>query len=176
MTRTDGPTALALSRQNLPAVTLGHGGIANIARGGYVLRNARDPQIVLLATGSEVGLAVDAAVALERAGVSARVVSMPCTALFDAQVAGDKFRVVFDGGDHSVFNGGDLREAQWLNRVTGENHESTSAATAQVIREKTAVLTLKFLDAYVKTDPKASDWLRDEAKSAVGATGEWSAR
>ncbi len=97
-------------------------------------------------------------------------------ALFDAQVAGDKFRVVFDGGDHSVFNGGDLREAQWLNRVTGENHESTSAATAQVIREKTAVLTLKFLDAYVKTDPKASDWLRDEAKSAVGATGEWSAR
>ena len=88
MTRTDGPTALALSRQNLPAVTLGHGGISSIARGGYVLRDAHSPQIVLLATGSEVGLAVDAAVALERAGVSARVVSMPCTALFDAQDPG----------------------------------------------------------------------------------------
>ena len=97
-------------------------------------------------------------------------------ALFDAQVAGDKFRVVFDGGDHSVFNGGELREALWINRVTGENHESTTAATAQIIREKTSELTLKFLDAYVKGDAKAKAWLRDDAKSALGAAGEWSAK
>ncbi len=97
-------------------------------------------------------------------------------ALFDAQAAGEKFRVVFDDGDHAVFNGGELREAQWINRVTGENHESTSAATAQVIRQQTVVLTLKFLDAYVKGDTKAKVWLRDDAKSAVGAAGEWSAK
>ena len=97
-------------------------------------------------------------------------------ALFDAQVAGDKFRVVFDGGDHSVFNGGELREAEWLNPVTGENHASTTAATARVIREKTSVLTLQFLDAYLKGDTKAQAWLRDEAKSALGDAGEWSAK
>jgi pimeloyl-ACP methyl ester carboxylesterase len=97
-------------------------------------------------------------------------------ALFDAQGAGDKFRVVFDGGDHSVFNGGDLREAQWINRITGETHESTTAATAQVIRQQTGVLTLKFLDAYVKGDARAKAWLRDDSKSALGEAGEWSAR
>jgi len=97
-------------------------------------------------------------------------------ALFDAQVAGDKFRVVFDGGDHSVFNGGDLREALWLNRVTGENHESTAAATARVIREKTSVLTLKFLDAYLKGEARAQAWLLDDAKATSGDAGEWSAK
>ena len=97
-------------------------------------------------------------------------------ALFDAQLAGDKFRVVFDGGDHAVFGGGDLRDAAWLNRVTGENHESTTAATARVIRERTNVLTLKFLDAYLKSDAKAKGWLLDDAKSALGDAGEWSAK
>ena len=91
-------------------------------------------------------------------------------------MAGDKFRVVFDGGDHSVFNGGELRDAAWLNRVTGENHESTTGATARVIREKTSMLTLKFLDAYLKGDTKAKSWLRDDAKSALGDAGDWSAK
>ncbi len=97
-------------------------------------------------------------------------------ALFDAQLAGDKFRVVFDGGDHAVFGGGDLRDAAWLNRVTGENHESTPAATARVIREKTNALTLKFLDAYLRSDPKAKTWLLENAKSALGDAGEWSTK
>lgn len=97
-------------------------------------------------------------------------------ALFDAQPTGDKYRVVFEGGDHSVFNGGDLREAEWLNRVTGENHPGTTAATASIIREKTHTLTLKFLDAYVKADTKAKAWLVDDAKSALGDAGEWSAK
>ena len=97
-------------------------------------------------------------------------------ALFDAQLAGDKFRVVFGGGDHSVFGGGDLRDAVWLNRVTGENHESTTAATARVIHEKTNVLTLKFLDAYLKRDTKAKAWLLEDAKAALGDAGEWSAK
>ncbi len=97
-------------------------------------------------------------------------------ALFDAQLAGDKFRIVFEGGDHSVFGGGDLRDAAWLNRVTGENHESTTAKTARVIHEKTNALTLKFLDAYLKGDMKAKAWLLGEAKSEVGDAGQWSAK
>ena len=96
--------------------------------------------------------------------------------LFDAQVAGDKFRVVFDGGDHPVFNGGDLREALWLNRVTGESHASTTASAASVIHEKTKDLTLKFLDAYLKSDDKAKAWLLGDAKTALADVGEWSAK
>ena len=97
-------------------------------------------------------------------------------ALFDAQIAGDKFRVIFEGGDHSVFNGGALREAEWLNRVTGEIHPGTTAATASVIREKTNAVTLKFLDAYVKSDAKAKAWLFGDAESVLGDAGEWSAK
>ena len=97
-------------------------------------------------------------------------------ALFDAQVGGDKYRVIFDGGDHSVFNGGELREAAWLNRVTGENHASTTVATARVIHEKTNAITLKFLDAYLRGDAKAKAWLNQDAKSALGEAGEWSTK
>ncbi len=97
-------------------------------------------------------------------------------ALFDEQMSGDKYRVIFEGGDHSVFNGGDLREAAWLNRVTGENHLSTTSTTASVIREKTNAVTLKFLDAYLKGDAQAKAWLLDGAKSALGDAGVWSAK
>lgn len=97
-------------------------------------------------------------------------------ALFDEQPGGDKYRVVFEGGDHAVFGGGDLRDAAWLNRVTGESHESTPVATARVIREKTTLLTLKFLDAYLKADGKAKAWLAEDAKAALGDAGVWSAK
>ena len=97
-------------------------------------------------------------------------------ALFDAQPTGDKFRVVFESGDHSVFSGGDLREALWLNRVTGENHKSTTAETARVIHEKTKTLTLKFLDAYLRADSEAKAWLSRDAQSALGDVGEWSVK
>ena len=97
-------------------------------------------------------------------------------ALFDEQANGDKYRVVFEGGDHSAFGGGDVREAAWLNRVTGENHESTNLATVRVIREKTRLLTLKFLDAYLKGDSKAKTWLAEDAKVALGDAGVWSAK
>ncbi|MDR0716829.1 MAG: transketolase [Azoarcus sp.] len=82
--RADGPTLLALSRQNLPTVTAA---IApeTIRRGGYILADADDPQVVLIATGSEVKLALDAKAALEKEGIAARVVSMPSTSVFDRQ-------------------------------------------------------------------------------------------
>jgi transketolase len=84
--RRDGPTSLVLTRQALPAMTRTAEQTANIVRGGYVLADCEgQPDCVLIATGSEVGLAVDAAKGLAEKGRKVRVVSMPCTHLFDAQ-------------------------------------------------------------------------------------------
>ncbi|MCL2523274.1 MAG: transketolase [Betaproteobacteria bacterium] len=84
--RRDGPSVLALSRQNLPPVTQ-QASDADIARGGYVLSEAADgqPQVTLIATGSEIKLALDGQAALAAEGIAARVVSMPCTSVFDRQ-------------------------------------------------------------------------------------------
>jgi transketolase len=82
------PTVLALSRQNLPAQPRSAEQLAAIRRGGYVLHEPDDsPVAVLIATGSEVGLAVEAARRLAAEGVAVRVVSMPCLQLFRAQEA-----------------------------------------------------------------------------------------
>ena len=83
--RQDGPSALLLSRQNLPQLS---GAISadHIAKGGYVLSDcAQAPEAVLIATGSEVAIAIEAQKTLREHGRHVRVVSMPCTSLFDAQ-------------------------------------------------------------------------------------------
>ena len=82
-----GPSALLLSRQNLPFVARDANTIAAIARGGYVLREAENqtPQAIIIATGSEVGIAIEAQQQLADRGIAVRVVSMPCTNVFDAQ-------------------------------------------------------------------------------------------
>ncbi|QAA92568.1 transketolase [Pollutimonas thiosulfatoxidans] len=85
--RDGGPSALLLSRQNLPFVDRDADTIAAIQRGGYVLRDAKDAKAVIIATGSEVGLALAAQEQLAQQGVAVRVVSMPCTNVFDAQDA-----------------------------------------------------------------------------------------
>jgi transketolase len=86
--RRDGPTCLALTRQALPAQPRDATQIANVRRGGYVLQDCDGvPEAILLATGSEVALAVDAAAALAKSGRRVRVVSMPSTSVFDAQDA-----------------------------------------------------------------------------------------
>ena len=80
------PHALVLSRQNLPIQTRSEKQIADIARGGYVLEDCDgEPDLILIASGSELGLAVAAAAELAQAGHQVRVVSMPCTDVFDAQ-------------------------------------------------------------------------------------------
>jgi transketolase len=76
---------LLLSRQNLPFVERDAQTIQNIRRGGYVLRDAQDARAIIMATGSEVGLALQAQEQLAQQGIATRVVSMPCTNLFDAQ-------------------------------------------------------------------------------------------
>jgi len=84
--RTSGPTCLALTRQNVPPVARTAEQIELIRRGGYILSSsAEPPRVVLIATGSEVSLALAAAEELGKSGVAVRVVSMPCAELFDAQ-------------------------------------------------------------------------------------------
>ncbi|WP_150625608.1 transketolase [Pandoraea captiosa] len=83
--RQDGPSSLVLSRQNLPFVSRSDAQIADIRRGGYVLRDAANAQIVLIATGSEMDLALKGADVLAAEGIAARVVSMPSTNVFDRQ-------------------------------------------------------------------------------------------
>jgi transketolase len=86
--RQDGPTSLILTRQGLPHQNRSAEQILDIARGAYVLRDSSGvPDIILIATGSEVALAVSAAEALAADGVNARVVSMPSTDVFDIQDA-----------------------------------------------------------------------------------------
>jgi transketolase len=82
--RQDGPSVLALSRQNLPTVTAGIS-TDTIRRGGYVLADVAGAKAVLIATGSEVKLALDAQKALADAGIAVRVVSMPNANAFDRQ-------------------------------------------------------------------------------------------
>jgi len=83
--RKDGPSCLIFSRQNLPHQARSDAQVADIARGGYVLKDsAGAPELILIATGSEIGLAMDAAA---RLGDKVRVVSMPATTVFDRQPA-----------------------------------------------------------------------------------------
>lgn len=80
------PTCLALSRQKLAQIPRDAAQVAAIAKGGYVLRDCQgEPELILLATGSETALAVEAATMLAGRGIGVRVVSMPCAEVFDAQ-------------------------------------------------------------------------------------------
>ncbi|MDF0606866.1 transketolase [Neisseriaceae bacterium TC5R-5] len=79
------PTSLILSRQNLPFISRDQQQIADISRGAYVLRDAESPRAVLIASGSEIDLALKAQQVLADEGVAVRVVSMPCSNVFDQQ-------------------------------------------------------------------------------------------
>ncbi|MDR4945687.1 transketolase [Neobacillus cucumis] len=84
--QTDGPVALVLSRQNLPVFHETEAKIENLSKGAYVLtQTSENPDVILIATGSEVSLAVNAKAELEKENVSVRVVAMPSWELFDRQ-------------------------------------------------------------------------------------------
>ena len=95
--RKNGPSTLIFSRQNLPFQQRSDAQIADIARGGYVLRDAANAKAILISTGSEIELAVKAADALAEQGVAVRIVSMPCTDVFDRQEASYKASVLTKG-------------------------------------------------------------------------------
>ena len=84
--RKDGPTCLALTRQNIPVQPRDAAHMADIAKGGYILRDSKGtPEVILMASGSEVAVAVGAAEVMEKKGVKVRVVSMPCAEIFEKQ-------------------------------------------------------------------------------------------
>ena len=95
--RRHGPSTLIFSRQNLPYVERDARQVADITRGGYVLRDAASAQAVIIATGSEVELALKSADALAGDGIAVRVVSMPSTDVFERQDAAYKATVLPKG-------------------------------------------------------------------------------
>jgi transketolase len=98
MERKDGPTLLALTRQALPHQVGSDALAAQVARGGYILSEpASAPRVVLIGTGSEVHLAIEAARELAGKGIPARVVSMPCCEVFDRQDAAWRASVLGSG-------------------------------------------------------------------------------
>jgi len=97
-----GPSALLLSRQNLPFLQREPGVVADVSRGGYIIADAAQPRAVIIATGSEVQLALGAAQSLAAQGIPVRVVSMPCTSVFDRQEPAYKSTVLPDGPERRL--------------------------------------------------------------------------
>jgi transketolase len=93
--RRDGPTALVLTRQAVPVLDRSrYAGAESARRGGYVLSDVGDPAAILIATGSEVAIALQAQERLGEEGIRARVVSMPCCELFAEQDAAYREQVL----------------------------------------------------------------------------------
>ncbi|WP_061541166.1 transketolase [Collimonas fungivorans] len=95
--RKNGPSTLIFSRQNLQYQERDAKQIADIKRGAYILKDASDAKAILIATGSEVELAMQSAAALALEGIAVRVVSMPCADVFDRQEAAYKASVLQRG-------------------------------------------------------------------------------
>jgi transketolase len=136
LSRRDGPVVLALTRQNLPKLPHAAGWSAREAlRGGYVLVDTKDAKVTLIATGAEVGLAVEAATLLGTQGVPVRVVSMPCVELFLQQDAGYRASVL---GKAAVFSLEMGRPELWcqftgrLDRCIGQTTFGASAPAKHV--------------------------------------------
>ena len=95
--RHDGPSSILLSRQTLPPQIMTNDSFNSVSKGGYTLVDSPNPSAVILATGSEVALAVDAQKLLSQKGVAVSVVSMPSTTVFDRQDRDYKHLILPDG-------------------------------------------------------------------------------
>ena len=104
--RKDGPASLALSRQNLPFVKRTPEAAAAIRRGGYVISDAPGARAAIIATGSEVAIALAAQKTLAEQGFATRVVSMPCTSVFDRQDAAWRESVLPKGMPRAAIEAG----------------------------------------------------------------------
>ena len=132
----DGPSCLIFSRQGLPHQTRSDDQMANITKGGYILGDCGcdTPDAIIVATGSEVGLAMDAAAALS--GKKIRVVSMPCTNIFDAQDDAYKASVLPKGVptlavEAAVTDGW----YKYADKVVGIDHFGESAPAPELFKE-----------------------------------------
>ena len=136
--RRDGPTSLVLTRQGLPHQDRSERQIADVARGAYVLKDSEGaPDIILIATGSEVALAVGAAAELAADGINARVVSMPCTDLFDAQSDAYKEQVLPSGVSRRVAIEAGVSNGWWQyvgqsGRIVGLDRFGASAPASEL--------------------------------------------
>ena len=145
--RTDGPTALALTRQKLPVLPgTPEGARGGVRHGGYVIRAASSeaaggrPDLVYVATGSEVHLAVAAAEALETEGIATRVVSLPCWEAFEAQDAAYRESVLPAAAKKrvAVEMGVSLGWERWAGdqgAIVALDHFGTSAPAGTILRE-----------------------------------------
>lgn len=138
--RADGPTALILTRQGLPVIDRNQTAPAEgLHRGGYTLRDASGAQLTLVASGSEVALAVDAADLLARDGITARVVSMPSVELFREQDAAWQDEVIPRDLPVLTIEAGSRWSWDWLTagrgRSVGIDHFGASAP-ASVLAEQ----------------------------------------
>lgn len=135
--RTDGPGVIALSRQTLPANEYDAEQIANVQRGGYVLfESGGAPELVLIATGSELCLVVEAAQHLAESGRAVRVVSMPCVEVFERQPKGWQSKVLPEKTPRLVVEAGSgagwYRYAGHTGRVLGLERFGESAPGNEV--------------------------------------------
>jgi transketolase len=145
--RRGGPVALALSRQKLPTLAgTEERATEGVRRGGYVLRRApgesdgRAPDAILIATGSELQLAVAAAEALAGDGIAARVVSLPCWEAFDRQDAAYRDAVLPPAVRRrvSIEAGASLGWERWVGdegAIVGIDHYGASAPAGTIFRE-----------------------------------------
>ena len=132
----DGPSCLIFSRQGLPHQTRSDEQMANITKGGYILRDCGcdTPDAIIIATGSEVALAMDAAAAMS--GKKIRVVSMPCTNIFDAQ--DDAYKAsVLKKGVPTVAVEAAVTDAwyKYADKVVGIDHFGESAPAGELFKE-----------------------------------------
>jgi len=136
--RRDGPTSLVLTRQGLPHQDRSESQIADVARGAYVLKDSGgEPDIILIATGSEVALAIGAAAELAADGINARVVSMPCTDLFNAQSEAYKQQVLPSSVSRRVAIEAGVSDGWWQyvgqsGRIVGLDRFGASAPASEL--------------------------------------------
>ncbi|MGJ0484203.1 MAG: transketolase [Methylomicrobium sp.] len=139
--RKDGPSTLVFSRQNLPHVPRSEEQIKLISRGGYILSDSEgQPDAIIIATGSEVELALKAADELRAKGKKIRVVSMPSTNIFDAQDAEYRESILPAAVTRRVAVEAGVTEGWWRyvgcnGRIVGIDHFGESAPAGQLFKE-----------------------------------------
>jgi len=139
--RKDGPSILVFSRQNLPHVPRTQQQIADISRGGYVLSDCNgQPEAIIIATGSEVELALNASDVLKASGKKIRVVSMPSTNIFDAQDAAYRESVLPAAVTKRVAVEAGVTDGWWKyvgtnGKIVGLDRFGESAPAGQLFKE-----------------------------------------
>ncbi len=129
----DGPSAMILTRQNVPTLE-GTSTADGVAQGAYTLMDCLDPDVILVGTGSEVAVCVDAAAALGDQGIAARVVSMPCWELFADQDPDYQASVLLPGTPKlSVEAGVTLGWERWVDLPVGIDRFGASAPGSVVL-------------------------------------------